>query len=508
MPGVCPRIKYAMRLRLLPALFSSWVLLHALAWPQLTGELATNAELCALKEFFQTNWNVELRYGSTPAVEGVTYYADLGPGDAPVTLRFMRLMEAEYGKYPAGLIRSFDGLTVVLVKDFNAAQAGTGGVRTHLGQVFYAIGSLDYRRSYPRQLIHHELFHAIDLRFTGGDSPTLDRNWETLQPPGHSWGGGGSKYIRLGLSSANAYAHPFTGFVSFYATALAAEDKAVTWEYLCVEETALMLRGWLAGDPYLVRKVAALKRFARELPVPLDEAFWISVTNHPADAGVAKADIQTITGTVRFDGEPVAEALVCQGASNFIWDSSPTALNEVTLKALVRATADDSGIFTLEPAKSPGTPWLYAWVDANGDGRLGPGDLISDLYGGAYVKPAAERCDLALKRVCGIEGSFSFTGIDAVKRPSIGCRLTPKISRLAVFYKPFNWAFPDFSGSLSVLILLENPTYDGTLGMAILSGGTVPAGGGAEGSTSVRLKWVRGSEKASTFKASEVIMRP
>lgn len=477
----------------------------------LEGELLTDPEIVAIRDWFESQYDIILKYGVTPAIDGVTYYEDLGPADAARTRDFLKLLRHEYQKYPRDLIKAFGGFSICLIKEFNAAQSGTGGVHTPSHTLFYAIGRLDLRHPYPRLLIHHELAHALDRQFTLPESPTDLRAWNGLQPKGHDWGGGGSKYIRLGLTVANADSHPMPGFVSFYSSASPAEDKAEIWAYLCVAEKRTALEGWIKGDPDLDRKVAAIRRWSTAFPIPLGPGFFNTVTNiMPEFSGTDRARPDNpamgsdLTGVVLLDGKPYAGATVSLGLGTSIAKEAPTmGTPRISPWKTNQVLSTADGTWSIPSPRGRKTPWVFAFVDLNRDGYVGPGDLASDLNSQGITNLSRI---LHLRRVCQADFSVAYAGAPTLEKP-MGTWQPGKGCRCLWFLSRMSWTFPEFSSKQSVLALIDGESLDWDLHYSLRSR-NAPSDTGMEGVLPISFRWVSGAPEKSKVEAGELFFRP
>jgi hypothetical protein len=111
--------------------------------------------------------------------------------------------------------------------------------------------------SYLRRLIHHEIFHFIDLADDG--SVLRDVAWTKLNPSGFSYGHGG----RTMRGSAASVAPPPDGFVSGYATSALEEDKAEVFAEMMWAPEALRQRS--EADPVLRAKMERIRAITPEL---------------------------------------------------------------------------------------------------------------------------------------------------------------------------------------------------------------------------------------------------
>lgn len=116
----------------------------------------------------------------------------------------------------------------------------------------------DANETYLRRLVHHEIFHFVDLADDG--SVLRDPTWLGLNAPGFVYGHGG-RSMREDQKTAGAEAP--AGFVSLYATSGLEEDKAEVFAWLMTAPEQIAARG--ANDATIAAKAARVRTIAAQL---------------------------------------------------------------------------------------------------------------------------------------------------------------------------------------------------------------------------------------------------
>jgi len=132
------------------------------------------------------------------------------------------------------------------------------------------IAQNDSEADYPAHVLHHELFHFIDLKDDG--KLYTDDRWAAINPAGFRYKGGGAR-VRWQSRTLK----PTPGFVSFYAMASVEEDKAETFAYMMVQYKRTILRS--NEDPVLKKKIIAIEELLKQFCPELNASFWQTVSD-------------------------------------------------------------------------------------------------------------------------------------------------------------------------------------------------------------------------------------
>lgn len=155
-------------------------------------------------------------------------------------------------------VREVDGLT-----DERSEQA-VAGLASYVDATVYVdapryVG--DHRVT--ERMVHHEVFHFLDLH--ANPSFASDREWEALNPEGFGYSSGGVDMQDSG--DDGRIGSGGRGFVSRYATAALAEDKAELWSHALAEPREVSRLA--AKDAIVAAKLELLRRRAAKLGLKL-----------------------------------------------------------------------------------------------------------------------------------------------------------------------------------------------------------------------------------------------
>jgi hypothetical protein len=182
----------------------------------------------------------------------------LGSGGAERNAdRHLRIIDEELSRYSPALLRASGVRGLVFVQMLSGRGAvGAAFVDFKTGVFYWNLG-YDGKDDYLRHVVHHEMFHAIDLQLNGllaKDDPI----WLALNDRKSKYGPGGH-IVRENFRADHSDASP--GFVSRYATTGAMEDKAEVFAMLMQPDA----RKWLEGQSERDAVVAAKVKYMREI---------------------------------------------------------------------------------------------------------------------------------------------------------------------------------------------------------------------------------------------------
>lgn len=161
-----------------------------------------------------------------------------------------RLIAEELSRHAPEVLRAAELRRVVLCGRLREDRRPIPSLPNYNNTLLLDVDGAD---DYLRRLLHHELFHFLDLADDG--SVLRDPAWEALNAPGFSYAHGG----RAMRGPEARVTPPPPGFVSGYATAAVEEDKAETFaEWMWARDA---LRERAADDPVLRAKVDAIQKY-------------------------------------------------------------------------------------------------------------------------------------------------------------------------------------------------------------------------------------------------------
>jgi hypothetical protein len=170
------------------------------------------------------------------------------------------ILVGELGRYPASALRAAGLERVVLCRELRYAGQRRNAVPDFEGRTLYLdVGRGMSHAGYMRRVLHHDLYHMIDLRDDG--QLGVDPAWASLNPDGFHYGDGGRNSQDRADTSVLTDAYP--GFLNHYATTAVEEDKAETFAWLMTDPDELERRSRV--DPILAAKTARVRDQARGL---------------------------------------------------------------------------------------------------------------------------------------------------------------------------------------------------------------------------------------------------
>jgi hypothetical protein len=182
---------------------------------------------------------------------------------------FLTLLASELERYPESIAASIGLRRIVLCRDLavrfprpvERTRAGVTDIREEQsvsafasyreGTIYVDVARAFRSQAHSRKMVHHELFHFLD-RAHGG---RRDREWMAACPQAARYGSGG-----LDMQDAGGTGRLRAGlpcFVSEYAQASLAEDKAAVYAHLVVERA--QVQALATHDRGIAQKIAILR---------------------------------------------------------------------------------------------------------------------------------------------------------------------------------------------------------------------------------------------------------
>ena len=210
----------------------------------------------------------------SPTFPAKTTHGDIdgAAADEASVRSYASIFAFEMAMYPPEVIRKSRLKAVVFCKNLSFA----GQHRTAVPDFEHDTLYLDVTRGrhddrYVRKVIHHEIFHIIDLRDDG--RLYEDERWAGLNPPGFKYGPGGAKLQDDPTVTTTGKDEP--GFVNRYAASGVEEDKAEVFAHMMVEPKAVAAR--LEKDKYVRAKVERMRELLSAFSAQMDDDFWAAV---------------------------------------------------------------------------------------------------------------------------------------------------------------------------------------------------------------------------------------
>ncbi len=218
-------------------------------------------------------YNIEFSYTTGPKKSwNALHYQFASKKDYPSLLKYLKLFQKEFNKYPVKFIHNIKLKGVIFVKDLSISGQRRAAVPDYYVEYLY----YDFERGahnaiYQQHVIHHELYHMVEQE-KNGSGYYKDPNWAKLNSPDFQYGKGG-RFMRGG--NAYTYNHPQPGFVNLYSTSGLEEDKAEIFATLFIPSEYKMAEKWIAeGDNRLATKINYMKQFLQTIDPSMNEQYW------------------------------------------------------------------------------------------------------------------------------------------------------------------------------------------------------------------------------------------
>lgn len=180
------------------------------------------------------------------------------------TERAAAVLHEELGRYPRSFIEKTRLRRVLVCDDLRERGKPIPSLPNYLSTL---VLDVDAPPTYLRRLVHHELYHFVDL--ADDQEVKNDADWAALNDRWFVYGDGG-RFMREPRSGELTDGLP--GFLSKYSTSAVEEDKAEVFAFLMVAPERV--RAIAERDPIVARKVRTLKERLARLSPELDESFW------------------------------------------------------------------------------------------------------------------------------------------------------------------------------------------------------------------------------------------
>lgn len=217
-------------------------------------------------EEFKKRFGVKLITGKERFEVDVAYLA----ADEEKAYRYVEtFLTNELSIYSAKVLKSSRLSRIVLCKNLaSLGEKKAGLAELHWVGFTWFLGNqilIDVEGThdaYSRQVIHHELYHAIDSAddFNG----LFDNEWKKLNPPSFTY--------EADLIQGQNQAAVRGGFISTYAMTAVHEDKAEVFSHMIVD-----YKGFEAAakkDAILKRKMLRMKVLMKTVCEEFDDNFW------------------------------------------------------------------------------------------------------------------------------------------------------------------------------------------------------------------------------------------
>lgn len=214
---------------------------------------------------------------------------------------FVRMLREELDMYPEAIVSRLGFGNIYILDEFvfrDVKLAGQSFSWIPKPAVAYGLNSFKPEdaasRAFFSRTTHHEIFHAMERRFTVAAGPLFGPGWNALNDPGFKY--------RIGPDSVSAEGQPThtkdnagrKGFAEPYGMNIATDDRATLYARMMVADKVFY--GRLATDPILLAKTNRLQEFFRnirqELSIPDPSPLYEMLARTPAEAASAAPTVE------------------------------------------------------------------------------------------------------------------------------------------------------------------------------------------------------------------------
>lgn len=221
----------------------------------------------------EAKYSVSLSYEDIPKStwDGVKYTTG-SQADQDLLLKYLKLFQREFNKYPKEFIKKTELKYIAFVKNLSLSEQLRTAVPDYKKEILFldfARGS--YNTIYQRHVIHHEFYHMIEEQFNG-DPYWKDPNWMVLNDKHFVYGSGGASV--QARTDMYELTHPEKGFINLYSMTGVEEDKAEIYASLFIEAESRKINMWIKEDAILGKKVKYMKDFLFNCCQDMNSAYW------------------------------------------------------------------------------------------------------------------------------------------------------------------------------------------------------------------------------------------
>ncbi|MEW4453767.1 hypothetical protein AB1L30_13925 [Bremerella sp. JC817] len=184
---------------------------------------------------------------------------------------YLKLFLPEIMLYPSEFLRKAKIQHVVLCNGLKFAGQKRSAIPSWENNTLYYDVVPGKLASYKQLVIHHELFHMVDVHDDG--KLYADDAWSGLLPEGFRYGSGGKN--AQGDDTMSLLTDAVPGFVSKYATTGVEEDKAETFAHMLLHPRYMARRAEKEG--LLEAKMHQMRRLLSAISSEMGTDFWTQV---------------------------------------------------------------------------------------------------------------------------------------------------------------------------------------------------------------------------------------
>ena len=214
---------------------------------------------------------------------------------------FVRMLRDELDMYPDAIVSRLGFGNIYILDEFTFRDVKLAGQSfSWIPKPALAYGLNSFKpedansRAFFSRTTHHEVFHALERRFTDAAGRLVGPAWNTLNEPGFKY--------RIGPDSVSAEGQPThtkdnagrKGFAEPYGMNIATDDRATIYGRMMVADQVFYAR--LATDPILLAKTKRIQEFfgniRQEYSIPASNPLYQMLAKTPTDAAAVGPKVE------------------------------------------------------------------------------------------------------------------------------------------------------------------------------------------------------------------------
>ena len=214
---------------------------------------------------------------------------------------FVRMLRDELDMYPDAIVSRLGFGNIYILDEFTFRDVKLAGQSfSWIPKPALAYGLNSFKpedansRAFFSRTTHHEVFHALERRFTDAAGRLVGPTWNTLNEPGFKY--------RIGPDSVSAEGQPThtkdnagrKGFAEPYGMNIATDDRATIYGRMMVADQVFYAR--LATDPILLAKTKRIQEFfgniRQEFSIPASNPLYQMLAKTPTDTAAVGPKVE------------------------------------------------------------------------------------------------------------------------------------------------------------------------------------------------------------------------
>jgi hypothetical protein len=214
---------------------------------------------------------------------------------------FVRMLRDELDMYPDAIVSRLGFGNIYILDEFTFRDVKLAGQSfSWIPKPALAYGLNSFKpedansRAFFSRTTHHEVFHALERRFTDAAGRLVGPAWNTLNEPGFKY--------RIGPDSVSAEGQPThtkdnagrKGFAEPYGMNIATDDRATIYGRMMVADQVFYAR--LATDPILLAKTKRIQEFfgniRQEFSIPASNPLYQMLAKTPTDTAAVGSKVE------------------------------------------------------------------------------------------------------------------------------------------------------------------------------------------------------------------------